>query len=323
MQRHFATLASGAAMVAAAATVWQEATEAETDIKKNRLLLSDLDGTLVGGPGDTSKSVKRLREFNKHWVQQEHPRGSILCYNTARCIKDYHNLLEAEKGKELLPPDVLVTGEGTEVRFNVNGSLELDQSWDQPLREVWFGENGLGVRSREASAPYDEGLVPGINDIDNSPPHGEMRHTISLRTEEDAFAACAVLRERLGPDAKVLVAAIGPEDTPIYLVTMLPVAAGKGAAALYVQETLGVSSSDCLCAGDTAGDAEMFHTGFRTITVANASPMLRKARLAAIQAQTAQDQQCKETGVSQSCHFLSNRDSAAGVLEGLLKFWSS
>ena len=45
----------------------------------------------------TLQSVERLRVFNKHWVQHERPRGSILCYNTARSIKAYRNLLESTK----------------------------------------------------------------------------------------------------------------------------------------------------------------------------------------------------------------------------------
>ena len=54
MQRAcFATLASGAAVIGVS-TIWQQATEAEKK-KRKLLLISDLDGTLVGGPGDTSQ----------------------------------------------------------------------------------------------------------------------------------------------------------------------------------------------------------------------------------------------------------------------------
>ena len=91
------------------------------------------------------QSIDRLRAFNTHWEQLERPRGSILCYNTARSFKDYLNLLETDevsfwhqiyfcsfvehfacvecltatnvrvKGRELLAPDCLITGEGIEV----------------------------------------------------------------------------------------------------------------------------------------------------------------------------------------------------------------
>ena len=124
MQRtFFITIASCLAIVCV--------TKARRD--QRRLLLSDLDGTLVGGPGETSKvccfnipfatllatnipnknththththlshvktlqSIERLRAFNKHWVQHEHPWGSILGYNTARCIKDYRYLLKTDQ----------------------------------------------------------------------------------------------------------------------------------------------------------------------------------------------------------------------------------
>ena len=107
------------------------------------------------------QSIERLRLFNKHWVQYEHPLGSILCYNTALSIKDYHDLLETDqvsfwfqfyfvlvlanffilfcvgrltttdarvKGKELLTPAVLVTGEGTEVWLRYGNRMHVRSS---------------------------------------------------------------------------------------------------------------------------------------------------------------------------------------------------
>ena len=54
---------------------------------------------------------------NEHaHAQVEAPAGSILCYNTGRCITDYCGALEPL----LPPPDVLVTGDGTEIRWRVD-----------------------------------------------------------------------------------------------------------------------------------------------------------------------------------------------------------
>jgi hypothetical protein len=50
--------------------------------------------------------------------REEAPLGSVLCYNTARCIKDYEKLVKqcSDAGVALPTPDVLITGEGTEIR---------------------------------------------------------------------------------------------------------------------------------------------------------------------------------------------------------------
>ena len=63
------------------------------------------------------------------------------------------------------------------------------------------------------------------------------------------------------------------------------------------------------------------HSGFNTITVANATPTLRTARLAAIEAQNEVREQCEDEDSAQCCHVLASGVSAAGVLEGLTMLW--
>ena len=87
------------------------------------LFFSDLDRTLIAG-GNEEAGLSEWREF---WEQEERSKhNSILCFNTGRCIADYENVLAAS----LPVPDVLICGDGLEVRFCVDrerGTLELDQ----------------------------------------------------------------------------------------------------------------------------------------------------------------------------------------------------
>ena len=115
------------------------------------LFFGDLDGTLLG------KDVALLA-FRDYWRRVEAPAGSLLCYNTGRCIAQYLQGVEhGEPGMhtgrplrgELPTPDVLITGDGTEVRWRVDGTdaaaaprYELDREWDGRIRESWW-QSGL------------------------------------------------------------------------------------------------------------------------------------------------------------------------------------
>merc|ERR1712000_348380 len=98
------------------------------------LLISDLDGTLVGDD-------ETLRRFNCHWISQQLPRGSVLTYNTARDKPAYVELLhqETQGMPELLRPDVLILAEGTEIwRFGPGGGEpSLDETWHAELLANW------------------------------------------------------------------------------------------------------------------------------------------------------------------------------------------
>ena len=51
------------------------------------------------------------------------------------------------------------------------------------------------------------------------------------------------------------------------LITVLPTRAGKGNAALYVLDKLGIPVEDAVCAGDTYGDEPILRTGIRCVCV--------------------------------------------------------
>ena len=113
-------------------------------LSSNRILFfGDLDGTLLGGaPG--------LATFCEHWLTIERPLGSMLAYNTGRCYTQYcQGMRSGVPGMHLggalrgvLPtPDVLITGDGTEVRWLVDrasADMAIDTEWRARIRELWW-----------------------------------------------------------------------------------------------------------------------------------------------------------------------------------------
>mmetsp|Transcript_4921 Transcript_4921/g.6371 ORF Transcript_4921/g.6371 Transcript_4921/m.6371 type:complete len:334 (+) Transcript_4921:114-1115(+) len=232
------------------------------------LMLADLDGTLVGcNEGFTC--------WLDHWLEEEATKQSTLCYNTARCITDYEKLVKtsASKGEFLPTPDVLITGEGTEIRWCVDKAkslFKLDQIWDRRMKEHWR-DSGLEQKVKELLLPYNQDLQPrDLNALENSPPYGEYRVAITVQGKEKAIALTKELQCKLGNKVTIYTfTGWGPED--FELICALPNIALKGNAALYVQDALGFSHNCCIAAGDTKGDSSMLDTGFPFICVGNSS----------------------------------------------------
>ena len=175
------------------------------------LFFGDLDGTLLGKDA-------ALLAFRDYWRRVEAPAGSVLCYNTGRCIAQYLQGVEhGESGMhtgrplrgELPTPDVLITGDGTEVRWRVDGTdaagaprYELDREWDGRIRESWW-QSGLRDQVRRRMDAHDEHLIADINAPTNNLHGGEARHAITLSDAARAEHVCTQLQAELGEGCHV------------------------------------------------------------------------------------------------------------------------
>mmetsp|Transcript_22483 Transcript_22483/g.52061 ORF Transcript_22483/g.52061 Transcript_22483/m.52061 type:complete len:337 (-) Transcript_22483:357-1367(-) len=234
------------------------------------LLLSDLDGTLYShAPG--AEGARSLARFNRHWLKAEDER-SILCYNTARNMKDYRDLVAAGLAKDppsvLLVPDVLCTGGGTAVQFRdpATGALEPDVGWSARVEAEWapvLPEIG------EWLAAFDEGH---IDDLNTEP---DARAALTVWGPAKAALARDALRAKLGD--RVTIVVMESWVAGAWMVTASPPTATKRNVAVYVAEKLGVRHADCLWAGDTEGDESMLDSGMRGVCVRNATPGLLAA----------------------------------------------
>ena len=113
--------------------------------------------------------------FREYWTSVEHPVGSVLAYNTGRCYTQYSegmrvgvpgmHLGRALHGK-LPTPDVLISGDGTEVRWLVDAAtdeLAIDTEWLSVMREHWWS-SGLRAAVIARMGAEDEELITNLND---------------------------------------------------------------------------------------------------------------------------------------------------------------
>lgn len=295
----FVGAAAGA--TAAAGTLAYVSCDSSVSPRSPLLFFSDLDNTLIAhGRGDDGG----LEAWAAYWAAGERLKhGSILCYNTGRCITDYQTVLA-----HLLPtPDVLITGDGLEVRWCVDrerGTLELDEEWERRMREDWHG-SGLRARVIARMQPHDEGLIDDLNAVGNAPPLGEARWGITVRGAPEARALARELQREF--DGAVYSYAMRGWDAQgvSYVVVALPAASGKANAARYVQGRLRMADAACFAAGDSENDATMLSTPYAFVAVANSSPGLVRA----LDAADAPER-----------HFRATQTCAAGVVEALRWF---
>lgn len=267
---------------------------------------------------DKSKhSTQEIDAFNKYWNEIERPKGSILVYNTARCIKMYTKLVEANPN--MMPPDVLITGEGTEIRWLVEDDRMRDSfghdgvrfvpdaEWSQKIHSQWW-TNGLRGKVLATLDPLDCGKIQYLNHVSNSPPHGEARHAVAVDdlTAAEAEELASDIATALGNDQVKLFHVNGwVDDTEV--LTAVPICAGKDGASKYVANKLLFEHQHVLAAGDTKGDVSMVEgTDFAFICVGNGTDGLKHS--------------CLHRKVAVRGDYMSPFSGAGGVIDGLLGF---
>jgi sucrose-6F-phosphate phosphohydrolase len=210
----------------------------------SRLLVTDIDGTLVGDDA----ALGRFAD----WYGR-HRAGVTLVYATGRTRESVARLVGATAAPQ---PDVVISLVGTEIHDRDGrpwpGWFERFEGWDADhVRRELGGDDRLELQpvalQSRLKASY---FAPAMSDAD--------------------LQALAAGLSRAGLDGTIVY------SFDLFL-DVLPVGAGKGPATRAVAETLGVSPSDVLTFGDSGNDLGLFEPGFRGTVVGNASPELRRA----------------------------------------------
>lgn len=207
-----------------------------------RLLVTDLDGTLLGDDA----ALARFREWLATRREQER-----LVYASGRHLASIQGLI----ADGVLPrPDALISAVGTEIHdpdgVAVPGWSERFADWD-------------AERVRVALRPF-RWLVPQAS---------EFQSPIKISYEVDGLTDSdhETLRRTL---AEVAVRA-----TIVYsggrFVDILPADAGKGMATRFLADLWGIAPDEILVFGDSGNDTELLTSGFRGTIVANAQPELQ------------------------------------------------
>lgn len=237
------------------------------------MLVSDIDGTLVGHDPDTVGSTER---FGRYWEDRAALTGSFLVYNTGRSLGQVIGLLQHLQG--ILPvPDAIITAVGTKIflldrerghRGTASGEgWHEDLDWSRSLDEGWQLE-----KVHHAAAQVIQDLSGDqVKWLDDGSEHP---HRIALNVHVDSVDLVQhLLQEKLdAQNINYKLICSGTMDWR-YL-DCVSGNAGKHAALEHMRTLYGVSVDRCVAAGDSGNDILMLEGSNPAIVVGNAQQAL-------------------------------------------------
>ena len=259
------------------------------------LLVTDLDNTLVGDRRATLTLNQRLVARRDHFY---------LVYATGRSLSSFQQLQQefaAATGTQLLEPDYLVTGVGTEIyhqgQLDQDWAARLDQNWQRQAIALFLESFPVLIPQPEAEQnPWKISYYlqpPEIspnNSLSNSGDNPDLVSSILVRTGKflraegrrspqklpnqsgDYYNSQVIdhLRSQLtaaGLAAQVIFSS--NEDVDI-----LPCQGDKGQAVAYLMQKLKILPQFTLVCGDSGNDISMFQQQTLGVIVGNAQPEL-------------------------------------------------
>jgi sucrose-6F-phosphate phosphohydrolase len=209
---------------------------------RQRLLATDLDGTLVGDRAALEALCGVLAPWRGTWR---------LAYVTGRSLASAQELARLEG---LPDPDAWITDVGTAI-CDANGRPDL--RWAAALRTGWDRERVVRVA----------GAWPGVRP---QPPACQGPYKVSFYVDPAAATTLPALAATL--------AGAGQPTRLVYSsgrdLDLLPPRAGKGAALAYLARRWGLASSQVMACGDSGNDLDMLAHGGPAVAVGNSQAEL-------------------------------------------------
>lgn len=220
------------------------------------LLVSDLDGTMVGDDEGTTA-------FRDLWQMKGVLQGSVLVYSTGRTLPQFQQLL-AEKDGVLLCPDVLISAVGTKIYL-----LNMEGRWVEDMRWTHFLDAGWNVAAvREAA--YSLLAKLGQENAHFRPPVELNEHKITMGVRSSVVKEAVQLVQKGIEDEGVQANVVVSGEGDWKYLDVLPTGAGKLASLEYVRRELGFSVESTVACGDSGNDISMLSGEVKGIIVANA-----------------------------------------------------
>ncbi len=210
-----------------------------------RLLISDLDGTLLGDPAGEARFVDWARTARDRWR---------VVYATGRTLASVLELVEAGR---LIAPDAVLSNVGTEIH-DPDGAAWAD--WP-PGGHAWDVDR---IAATMAAIPGIEPQPADAQSPEKSSCHANDLSDVALH---DIRASL----ERAGQSVTVVYSAQRFLD-------ILPGWGGKARAARFVADAWGFGQDQVVVAGDSGNDLDLLGSGMRAVIVANAGAELAGLR---------------------------------------------
>lgn len=212
-----------------------------------RMLVSDIDNTLIGDRAGLAALARLLRE---------RPRGFGFGVATGRHLP---SALDVLRHARVPHPDVLITAVGSEIHYGP--ALRPDTGWRRHIQHLW---------RRDALAALFEGLPGLVPQSDDQ----KSAFKLSFLADPETMPDLRELHARLRA-ARLHANLIFSHDA--YL-DVLPVRASKGQAIRYLAYKWGLPLRAFLVAGDSGNDLEMLVGDTQAVVVSNHSAELDKLR---------------------------------------------
>ncbi|NJL88880.1 MAG: HAD-IIB family hydrolase [Coleofasciculaceae cyanobacterium SM2_1_6] len=233
------------------------------------LLATDLDNTLVGDLWATIGLNQRLAAARQQFY---------LVYATGRSLDSFRQLQQefhSDTNTQLLEPDYLVAGVGTEIYHQG----QLDQEWAAHLSQHW---------QREAITKIGDNFPALIYQPDTEQNPWKVSYYLqpTAISTPSSFLSAADLQnlpkqksnKQIIDDLRLQLAAVGLSAQVVFSsnrdVDILPYHGDKGQAVRYLQKKLRVNSQFTLVCGDSGNDITMFQEKTLGVMVGNSQPEL-------------------------------------------------
>jgi len=213
----------------------------------DRLVVADVDNTLIGDRKGLRKLIHTLREADV---------DVAVAIATGRSLALTRKVLEEWR---IPTPQVLITSVGSAIRYGPK--LVQDYGWERHIRYRWKPE-----RLREA--------MKGLPGIELQGPEGQTRYKVSYDVDPEKMPSLPEIRARLRGlrlQARLILSHNAYLD-------LLPIRASKGMAVRYFCLRWGIPIENCLVAGDSGNDEEMLTGKTLGVVVGNHDPELYKLR---------------------------------------------